>query len=481
MMDQSDTICALSTPPGRSGIAVIRLSGPQSRTILSKLFLSSSRSREISPRRATLGRIVASSDGTDIDEAVAVLFPAPGSYTREDMVEISLHGSPVLIAALLDSVCSLGARLAKPGEFTMRAFLNGRIDLTQAEAVHDIIEATTLYQARVAARQCGGSLAQSIRPIKETVVDVIATLESAVEFVEEDLNLASRGELVQQLDQILEQLNGWIDSYRRGKVIKEGFSMAVVGRPNVGKSSVFNALLAQNRSIVAEIPGTTRDLISEFTNLNGIPVRLQDTAGIHDSEDQIEQLGVERSLQAIADADAVLFVTDTSVPISQHDLVFKNKIGHLPCIVVMNKSDLPSAWTPSEKQKFMDTHEEFMDTHEEFMDTHGISSAGHSCIEVSAKTGYGIADLRTTILNRILGEGGLRQDGILVTNLRHYHSLKAAEKCFEKALSALKEGLSEEFALVDLHSGLRELGALTGETAVEDILTEIFSRFCVGK
>ncbi len=488
MKDQSDTICALSTPPGRSGIAVVRLSGPQSRTILSEIFLANSGSRELSSRHATLGRIVASDDGSEIDEAVAVLFPAPNSYTREDMAEISLHGSPVLIATLLDSICSLGARLAKPGEFTMRAFLNGRIDLTQAEAVHDIIEATTLYQAQVAGRQRSGSVAQNLRPIKKLVVDIIANLESAVEFVEDDLDLAGREQLVQQLGQVLEQLKDWMNSYRQGKVIKEGFSMAVVGRPNVGKSSVFNALLAQNRSIVAEMPGTTRDLVSEFTNLGGIPVRLQDTAGIHDSGDQIEQLGIDRTLQAIADADAILFVTDTSVPISQQDLEFKHQVEHLPCIVVMNKSDMPSAWTSSEKQEFMDTHRKSVDTHQELvdthknsMDTHLISGGEHPCIEVSAKTGFGIAELRTAILNRILGEGGLKQDGILVTNLRHYHSLKAAERCFANAVSALKEGLSEEFALVDLHSGLRELGALTGETAVEDILTEIFSRFCVGK
>lgn len=467
MKDLGDTICALSTPPGRSGIAVVRMSGPQSRSILRKLFIARSGNRDLSPRHATLGQIMNPDDGSEIDEAVAVLFPAPCSYTREDMVELSLHGSPVLIAVLLDSICSLGARLAKPGEFTMRSFLNGRIDLAQAEAVHDIIEATTLYQAQVAGRQSGGALAHDLRPIKDMVVDLIVNLESAVEFVEEDLNIASRERLIHQLNRVLEQLRDWVDSYRQGRVIKEGFSMAVVGRPNVGKSSVFNALLAQNRSIVAEMPGTTRDLVSEFTNLGGIPVRLQDTAGIHDSEDQIEKLGIDRSLRAIADADAILFVTDISRPISKQDLAFREQVEHLSCIVVMNKSDLPSAWTSSERQEFVGVPK--------------MSAGSHPSIEASAKTGYGIPELRTMILNRILGEGGLRQDGILVTNLRHYHSLKAAERCFANAVSALNEGLSEEFVLVDLHKGLRELGAITGETAIEDILTEIFSRFCVGK
>lgn len=460
MEDLTDTICALSTPPGRSGIAVVRISGPQSLSIFKAVFLAQDGNRELTPRHPRLGRIVDPGDGSEIDEAIAVFFPSPNSYTREDLIEVSLHGSPVLIAALLDILCSLGARPANPGEFTMRAFLNGRIDLTQAEAVHDIIEATTLYQAQMATRQRSGALAQKIRPIKELVVDIIANLESIVEFVEEDLNLASREELILQLGKIQGQLRDWIDSYRQGRVIKEGFCMAVVGRPNVGKSSVFNALLDQSRSIVAEMPGTTRDLVSEYTNLGGIPVRLQDTAGIHDSEDQIEKLGMNRSLQAIADSDAILFVVDTSRPISHQDLAFKQQTEFLSCIVVMNKSDLPSAWSASEKQDL---------------------TGAHSSIEVSAKTGYGIDGLRTAILSRILGGGGLRQDGILITNLRHYQKLKSAEKCISNAASALKEGLSEEFSLVDLHRGLGELGAITGEMDIEQLLSEVFSRFCVGK
>jgi tRNA modification GTPase len=295
--------------------------------------------------------------------------------------------------------------------------------------------------------------------LKDLVVENIANLESAVEFVEENLTLAPREKLIKQLGQIRSQLRDWMDSYRLGKVIKEGFRMAVVGRPNVGKSSVFNALLDQNRSIVAERPGTTRDLVSEFTNLGGIPVRLQDTAGIHDSEDQIEKLGIDRSLKAIADADAILFVTDMSAPITPQ-LAFGHQIEHLSCIVVMNKSDLPCVWISSEKQQL---------------------AGNRPWIEVSAKTGAGIAELRSAILNRILGEDGPPQDGVLITNLRHYHSIRAAEKCFENAVSALKKGLSEEFALVDMYGGLRALETITGEMGIEDILSEIFSRFCVGK
>jgi tRNA modification GTPase len=282
MRNLSDTICALSTPPGRSGIAVIRVSGTQSIDIFRKIFVPKKPLEQVPHRHALLGKIEEPRGGYEIDEAIATCFASPNSYTGEDMVEFSLHGNPVLVTALLDCLSEQGARLAEPGEFTMRAFLHGRLDLAQAEAVNDIISATTLYQAQVAARQRSGALSRQLKPLKELLVDIIVNLESAIEFVEEDLPTASREALVQQLGRVRQQLREWIATYRQGRIIKEGFSMAVVGKPNVGKSSVFNALLAQNRSIVTELPGTTRDLVSEFTNLEGIPVRLQDTAGIQD-------------------------------------------------------------------------------------------------------------------------------------------------------------------------------------------------------
>jgi tRNA modification GTPase len=460
MKDLADTICALSTPPGRSGIAVVRMSGQQSFSILRQISVKMIKREDPPHRSVVLGRIVDPRSGFEIDEAVVCCFPSPQSYTSEDMVEFSIHGSPVLIAALLDCLCSLGARLADPGEFTMRAFLRGRIDLTQAEAVHDIINATTLYQAQVAGRQRSGVLAKNLQPIREALIEIIVNLESAVEFVEEDLAPVSRETVVGQIEQAREQLRNWVNSYRKGRVIREGFSMAVVGRPNVGKSSVFNALLAHDRSIVAEMPGTTRDLVSEITNLGGIPVRLQDTAGIHASEDHIERLGIDRSLQAIADADAVLLIADTSCSLSRQDFELRNQLNGLSCIAVINKCDLSSHWTDDEKRLFV---------------------GEWPCVEVSAKTGSGIEELRAAILNGIFGAAETGQNGILITNLRHCHILEAAEIKLAKAASVLDKGLSEEFALVDLHEALRELGVLTGETQVEDLLTEIFARFCVGK
>jgi tRNA modification GTPase len=459
MGDLADTICALSTPPGRSGVAVVRMSGPESIAIFFRLFFPYRTFDSFPYRRTLLGRIIDPRTGSVIDEGLATCFKSPHSYTGEDMSEFSLHGNPVLIAALLDSMCSLGARLAEPGEFTMRAFLHGRIDLTQAEAVRDIIDATTLYQAQVAARQHSGALAQKIQPIKTLLIDVIVQLESAVEFVEEDLPIASRQKLGSQLEEATNKLRGWIESFRQGRIIRDGFVMAVIGRPNVGKSSLFNALLAQDRSIVTEQPGTTRDLVSEFTSIGGIPVRLQDTAGIHESQDHVERLGIDRSLQAIADADIILLVADTGQPLAKQDFELIRRLDQLPRIIALNKADI-NCWSREEKQVF---------------------AGPWPAVEVSAKTMAGIEDLRSAILKRILGPEVVGQDGILITNIRHCRSLEAAEKALVHAATALQEGLSEEFVLIDLHLGLKELGIITGETGVEELLTEIFSHFCVGK
>ena len=407
-----------------------------------------------------LGRIVDPRDGSEIDEAIATFFEAPGSYTGEDMAELSIHGSPVLVSAVLDCLCAHGARLANPGEFTMRAFLHGKMDLTQAEAIRDIIEAKTLFQAQTAGRQRSGAIAQQLRPIKELLVDIIVNLESAVEFVEENLPVASRKALADRLLEVENQIRNWIHSYRKGRIIRDGFSMAVVGSPNVGKSSLFNALLAKDRSIVAEIPGTTRDLISEFTCIEGIPVYLQDTAGIHRSENYVENLGIDRSRQAISDADATILVIDTSRKCSEEDWNLKKQLDLLSSIVLFNKSDLPSKWSFDEKREF----------------------AGNGpFIEASAKTGAGIDYLRSAILKNIFGAGGIPCEGMLITNLRHCHYMENAEKHIVRACAALKEGLSEEFVLMDLHKGLENIGGITGEMHADDLLSEIFSRFCVGK
>jgi tRNA modification GTPase len=460
MKEQDDTICALSTPYGRSAIAVVRLSGPESTEILSKIFTPERNQQRTNPRTAVYGRLIDPRNGEQIDEVMATCFSAPATYTGEDMVELSLHGNPLLISLTLESLCYLGARIARPGEFTLRSFLHGKMDLSQAEAVRDIIDAETLFQARTAARQKSGMLTQQMRPIKESLIEIIINLESAIEFAEEELTLASKEEISEKLEEVLHRFDDWIRSYQQGRIIRDGFTLAVIGRPNVGKSSLFNKLLSQSRSIVTEVPGTTRDLVTESMNISGIPVHLQDTAGIHHSLDPVELIGIDKSRQAISDANAILLVADTSREQTKQDLLLKDELGILPRIVILNKNDLESRWSSEEIENFC---------------------AHWPSIRISAKTGTGIDELKETILQTILGSGTIPGEGLLITNVRHYQHLGEAASFLVKARQALHEGLSEEFILSDIYKCMESFGRITGETHVEDLLDEIFSRFCIGK
>jgi len=323
-----------------------------------------------------------------------------------------------------------------------------------------VIDATTLFQAQVAGRQRSGTVSRELQPLKERLIGIVVSLESAVEFVEENLPVDSRDNIAASLELVRTGIQGWVDSFRRGRIIRDGFGMAIVGRPNVGKSSLFNSLLSQDRSIVTEVPGTTRDLVSEFTSLDGIPVRLVDTAGVRPTPDMVEQLGVNRSYQAMVDADTVLLVVDTSTAITREDIELRDHLRGARCLVVMNKSDLDCVWTSDDKKNF---------------------AAAYPSLEVSAKTGSGIGDLKEVILRRLFGDDAAKQDGMLITNLRQCRCLQDALASLARAQKALSEGMSEEFVLVDLHAALRGLGAVTGETSAEDILGEIFSRFCIGK
>ena len=454
--DPTDTICALSTPPGRSGIAVVRLGGADCPAILRQI----SGKAVPEPRKASLRRLTDPRSGEEIDEAVVAFFEAPHSYTGENLAEFSLHGNPVIASALLDALCHLGARLAEPGEFTMRAFLRGRIDLAGAEAIRDVIDARTLYQAQIAGRQRGGALAKELQPVKDRLIETIVNLESAVEFAEEDLPTASRETILGLLGDAARHIEKLIHSFRKGRIIREGFTLAIVGPPNAGKSSVFNALLGRERSIVTDIPGTTRDLVSEDTAIDGIPVRLEDTAGLRADGGEIEKLGMERSRQAAVDADAVLLVVDTSRNLTEEEYSLWRELTSQAGIVIFNKSDLPARVTEDEKRAL---------------------AGSWPYIDVSAKTGHGIDEARALILKRISGEEEPDRDGFLVTNLRHCQALEKALASLSRGCEALKKGMSEEFALFDLRGVLDALGEITGETGVEDLLDEIFSCFCIGK
>jgi len=454
MRNPTDAICALSTPPGRSGIAVVRLSGADCLAML----LQISGKSPFEPRKACLMRLIDPRSGEEIDEAIVTFFEAPHSYTGENLAEISLHGNPSIVTALVDTLCHLGARLAEPGEFTMRAFLSGRIDLAGAEAVRDIIEARTLYQARVAARQRDGALAKELKPVKDGLIEAIVNLESAVEFAEDDLPTASREAISDLLAAAGRRVEKLIYSFRKGRFFREGFALAIVGLPNAGKSSVFNALLGHDRSIVTDIPGTTRDLVTEDAAIGGIPVRIEDTAGLRYGGGEIEKLGMDRSRRAAADADVVLLVVDASRNLTEEEYGLRRQLPSPTGIVILNKSDLPARVTEEEKH---------------------LLAGSWPHIDASAKTGYGIDEVRSVILKQITG--GEESDGFLITNLRHCQALEKALDGLVRGAGALQKGMSEEFALFDLRRALDALGEITGETGVENLLDEIFSRFCIGK
>ncbi|HXK04006.1 MAG TPA: tRNA uridine-5-carboxymethylaminomethyl(34) synthesis GTPase MnmE [Verrucomicrobiae bacterium] len=444
-MQLSDTIVAISTPPGRSGLGVVRLSGGDARRIAAQ-FLTAVEWR---PWQAHLADLL-DGQGRAIDQAVVTFFEKPRSYTAEDVIEISCHGSPVVLRHAVERAVEAGARLAEPGEFTLRAFLNGRIDLPRAEAVRDLIEATTLYQARIAAQQVAGSVSRRMAPIKEQLVKLVSLLEAGIDFAEDDVSVAPAAEILRRLGPIHEGITRLIESFRYGGLVHQGLTLAIAGRPNVGKSSLFNRLLEQDRAIVTEIPGTTRDLVSETASIGGIPVKLFDTAGIREAAERVESLGIERSYQAMADADLTLVVIDATLPASADDGVLATRAGGRT-LLVANKCDLPHERPPE------------------------------NALKVSALTGAGIAELREAILAAVAPAGAFEQETGFITSIRHEHLLRESAGWIEKARGATESGTPHEMLLLDLYAALRGLDAITGATTADDILNRIFSTFCIGK
>jgi tRNA modification GTPase len=445
-----DTIVAISTPPGRGGLGVVRLSGRAATGIASKIL----RGAVLEPWRAHVAELL-DARGHVVDQVVVTFFQAPRSYTAEDLIEISCHGSPVVLRHAVERALAAGARLAEPGEFTLRAFLLGRIDLPQAEAVRDLIDATTLYQARIAAQQAGGSVSRRIAPWKEQLLELIALLEAGIDFAEDDVSVAGPAEILRRLAPIRDGVRRLAESFQYGAVVRAGLTLAIVGRPNVGKSSLFNRLLEQDRAIVTDTPGTTRDLVSETAAIAGIPVKLFDTAGIRDSAGLVESLGIERSYQAMADADLTLVVVDLSQPLDQQDrgLIAKaaSQGRHL---LVGNKSDLLQG---------------------------PATDAPDSAIPVSALTGEGIPRLRESILESIAPQGAFEQETGFITSLRHEQLLRESLTYLEKAGGAVQAAIPHEMLLLDLYAALRPIDAITGATTADDILNRIFSTFCIGK
>ncbi len=451
-MNLDDTIVALSTPLGRGGLGVVRISGASARGIAECIlrFPRGPRWRSWTSRAAEL----IDEDGRAVDHVVAAFFEAPRSYTAEDIVEISCHGAPVVLRHCVERALAAGARLAEPGEFTLRAFVRGRIDLPQAEAVRDLIEATTLYQARVAARQAEGSVSRLLRPLKEQLLDLVALLEAGIDFAEDDLPVASNDEIARRLAPLLAGVAALVDGFAWGKLVHDGLTLAIVGRPNVGKSSLFNRLLRQDRAIVTEIAGTTRDLVSETAEIGGVPIRFLDTAGIREAGgDPVERLGIERSVQAMADADLTLVVVDLAVPLAPEDRdLAARAAAQGRSLVAGNKSDLARR-----------------------------AERGFETVAVSALTGDGIDELRSRILDAVAPRGGIEQEGGFLTSLRHAQLLRETHAALQQARDALASGLPHELLLLDLYAALKPLDAVTGATTADDILNRIFSTFCIGK
>ena len=459
-MNLDDTIVAIATPPGRGGIGVVRLAGPGARSIAGPML----RLRHpLEPGRAIFGELIEpcgagapARETARIDEIVVTFFQKPHSYTTDDIIEISAHGSPVVLRHIVELCLSSGARLAEPGEFTMRAFLNGRLDLTQAEAVRDLIDSQTLFQAKVAAQQLEGSLSKRLKPIKQELVELIALLEAGIDFAEDDITIAPDATILKHIAAVHSPLEELSASFAYGKLVHEGLTLAIVGRPNVGKSSLFNRLVERERAIVTAQPGTTRDLVSETVAIGGIPVQLVDTAGIRRALNEAESIGIRKSMEALADADLVLVVLDATQPISDEDRELLRQVEGRAAIVVENKSDLESS-------------------------QFSVLSSQLPKVKTSALTGEGIPELRAAVLRHMGGEAGAQIESGFLTNLRHQKLVSDALAALDAAKNAVAAHVPHEMMLLDLYNALRPLDEITGATTTDDILNLIFGSFCIGK
>jgi tRNA modification GTPase len=524
-----DTIVAIATPPGRGGIGVVRLAGPRAREIAGPMLRLK---HDPEPGRAVLGELIEpcgadtpvrlttdqtiSADGGQsqgpaesmpgagkrtkpalswpkgvsaphesspleqrIDEVVVTYFAKPHSYTTDDIIEISAHGSPVVLRHVVELCVAAGVRLAEPGEFTMRAFLNGRIDLAQAEAVRDLIDSQTLYQAKIAAQQLEGSLSKRLQPIKQELVELIAVLEAGIDFAEDDVSVMPDATIIERIAAVRQPLQQLAATFAYGKIVHQGLTLAIVGRPNVGKSSLFNRLVERERAIVTATPGTTRDLVSETVAIGGIPIQLVDTAGIRQALDEAESIGIRKSMEALADADLVLVVLDASRPTTPEDDELMRQTTNRPAIVVENKSDLlGTQWEGRDRER------------------NGLSRANLALernrasapegpvvphVQTSAVSGEGIAELRAEILRHIGGETGTPAEAGFLTNVRHQGLVQDSLAALDAATNAVTSKVPHEMLLLDLYSALRPLDAITGATTTDDILNLIFSTFCIGK
>lgn len=463
-MYSEDTIVAISTPLGEGGIGIVRLSGNQAIKITDKIFKSSKgrKIKEFSCREMVHGFSCHPVTQETIDEVLVCVMRAPGTYTREDVVEINCHGGIVPLRETLQAALEAGARLAEPGEFTKRAFLNGRIDLSQAEATLDIIKAKTDSSLRAALGQLEGRLSSEINSLRSELTEVLAHLEATVDFSDEDISPLPRREISGRLLETRKKTFWLLETARSGRLFREGVNTVIVGKPNVGKSSVLNALLSEARAIVTPVPGTTRDVIEEGLNINGIPVILKDTAGIRHPKDAVESVGVELSRKSLRAADLILCILDGSESLEEEDIMILREVWDKRVIVVINKSDLP----------------------QKIDETKALGALGGNdarVVRISALRMDGLNLLREAIFDTVVEGRIVTGEGALVTNVRHLDALRRSGKHVSRSIRTLRKGLSEEFVASDVRAALSALGEIVGETVTEDILDRIFSRFCIGK
>lgn len=460
-MFDADTIVAISTPPGEGGIGIVRMSGEKSIDIIKEIFVlpSGKEISEIKDRYFYYGKIVDVA-GEPLDEVLMVCMRGPRSYTREDIVEIHCHGGMIPIRKILELIISHGARLAEPGEFTKRAFLNGRLDLVQAEAVADLIRAKSDEAARSSLRQMEGSLSRKLKDIRERLLDLIAHIEVTIDYPEEDIDEIIGKEIAGVLDEVLSEMKRLIDSANTGKLIRQGIKTVIVGKPNVGKSSLLNALVRENRAIVTHIPGTTRDIIEEYISIRGIQVNIIDTAGIRETEDVVEKIGVERTKKNIDEADLIIAMFDASVPFEKEDEEILGRIKDKKVLVIVNKTDLPN-----------------------LLDIEKIKSTipDGDIIETSLIKGEGVEEIENYIYNMVYSGNVTVSDEPMVTNIRHENLLKSSYKHLLDAKNALEHGVPLDLISIDIRSSLDDIGVITGEFVTDDIVDRIFSNFCVGK
>lgn len=466
-----DTICAIATPVGEGGIGILRLSGDQAVAIASGLVrlrsgrpLASVQSHHLSHADILEPVVKSGAAPRPLDEGLVVVMRAPHSYTGEDVVELHCHGGPVVLQSVCDALLRKGARLAEPGEFTKRAFLNGRLDLTQAEAVLDTIRAKTAGSLRLAQEQLRGRLSKELDRLREALIRMLAQVEAGIDFTEEDIAFIGAEELRSGIEQTIGAIARLLASSEEGRILREGVTAAIIGRPNVGKSSLLNALLETDRAIVTPIPGTTRDVLEEVLNIRGVPIRLLDTAGVREASDPVEQEGVRRSRAAMEQAELLLIVVDGSAPLMEADREMIGRHADKKRLIVVNKADLPSQVDPTA-----------------FSDCTPGSRSACPPVRISAKTGEGLDALRDRIRALVLRPDFEPGEGAVVTRVRHQAALQKAHEALLNAGASVRAGLSGEFVAMDLRGAIDALGEITGAVSTDDILDRIFRDFCIGK